>query len=427
MEKLLEALHACRSWSGYERERAVRALGDVTCAEALQAILVRLNDWVPQVRQAAQAAYQRYLDERRVADLLVNLDGYLALQGKTRNDFADLIRQTDDLLAQPLYRHRLLPLFRRSYGRAARYLFRRLCVHGISVPLVEEALRHREPSVRTTALDVLGGLHVQTAAAIAADVARHGRPASLRSAALRFALSRMSDPDAKRALCRDLLLDPSAGPRSAASWYARQLGEDVDNWYRAAAGRDTLNKAALTALLRESVATNWPEGLALAKRHSAHSVVVVRLAALQVLLARTEGDEQYRWLETAISDLSPKIRRTAAASLRWLYGAPSEARHALTLRLWRTDPDYALYLSRRLPLVPRLGLLFDLLSWPVPPAQSEQLLLRFNQWACWFGQPPLTETQLQWLSARLCQPLVPGRLKNRHLVCEQLQQQGLVT
>lgn len=416
-----------RSWSGYERESAVRALGNMPCAVALQEILVRLNDWVPQVRQAAQTAYRRYLDERRVADLLDNLDGYLALQGKTRNDFAGLTRQTDDLLAQPLYRHRLLPLFRRCHGRAARYLFRRLCVHGISVALVEEALRHREPSVRMAALDVLGGLHVQTAAEIAADVARHGRPASLRSAALRFALSRMNDPDAERVLCRDLLLDPSASPRSAAGWYARQLGEDVDGWYRAAVGRDDLNKAELTALLRECVGVNWPEGLQLAIRHSAHPVVVVRQAALQVLLARTEGDEQYRWLETAISDSSPKIRKTAAASMRWLYGAPGEARHALTLRLWRTDPDYALYLSRNLPLVPGLGLLFDLLAWSVPPVQGEQLLLRFNQWVCWFGQPPLTDGQRQWLSARLNQPLVLGRLKSHHLLWTQLQQRELMS
>ena len=426
METFEHALHASRSWDGYEREHAVHTLATTPCTVALQAVLVRLNDWVPQVRQAAQAAFQRYLDESRVDDLLANLDGYLALHGKTRHDFAGPIRQTDDLLGQPAFRSRLLPLFRQSYGRVARYLFQRLCAQGIDVALAEEALRHREPSVRAAALNVLGSLPAETAALIAAGVAWRGRPASLRSAALRIALGRMTNETTKRALCRDLLLDPSTGPRSAAGWYARQLGEDVDAWYRAAAVRESLHNSELTALLRESVGTSWPEGLQLAEKHSAHPVVTVRMAACQVLLARSSGDEQYRWLEKAIDDRSPKIRKAAAASLRWLYGAPSEARHALTLRLWRSDPDYALYLSRKLPLLPRLGLLVDLLSWPAPPVQAEQLLQRFNQWSVWFGESSWPEDQRQWLMARLNQPLVPGRLKDCALLMEQLRQRGLL-
>lgn len=426
MNTLQETLQASRSYNGYTRERAVRALAETPCTMALRALLVRLNDWVPQVRQAAQAAYQRYLDESRVDDLLANLDGYLTLHGKTRNDFARLVRQTDDLLSQPVFHNRLLLPFRECYGSTARYLFQRLCAHGVNVALAKEALRHRDPSVRMAALNVLDKLPSETVVNLAGDLARNGRPASLRSTALRLALARMTDPDEKRALCRDLLLDPAIGPRSAAGWYARQSGEEVEAWYRTAARRKQLSLRELTALLRESVSANWPEGLQLAIQHCTHASTTVRLAALQVLLARTEGNEQYHWLESAINDHSARVRKAAAASLRWLYSAPSDARHALTLQLWQRDPGYALYLSRRLPLVPGLGLLADLLARPAPPIQTEQLLLRFNQWSLWFGEPPFTDEQRQWLSSRLNQPLVAGRLKTSHLLVQQLQQRGLL-
>lgn len=50
--------------SGYERERALLGIGPQHASAAVwQAVLLRLNDWVPQVRAAAWHAFEKLLPQ----------------------------------------------------------------------------------------------------------------------------------------------------------------------------------------------------------------------------------------------------------------------------------------------------------------------------------------------------------------------------
>ncbi|AZC49921.1 hypothetical protein [Pseudomonas chlororaphis] len=53
-------LELSRFGNGFVRQAAVRGLAAQPSAEALAALLERLNDWVPQVRQEAAAAVEAY-------------------------------------------------------------------------------------------------------------------------------------------------------------------------------------------------------------------------------------------------------------------------------------------------------------------------------------------------------------------------------
>lgn len=49
-----------QSSSGYVREAAARRAKELLVPELLAPLIVRVNDWVPQVRQAAMAAVMAY-------------------------------------------------------------------------------------------------------------------------------------------------------------------------------------------------------------------------------------------------------------------------------------------------------------------------------------------------------------------------------
>jgi HEAT repeat protein len=61
-----EWMTEARSHSGYVREAAVQALALSGHGDALPVLLERANDWVPEVRRAAYAAVEGFLDEEHI-------------------------------------------------------------------------------------------------------------------------------------------------------------------------------------------------------------------------------------------------------------------------------------------------------------------------------------------------------------------------
>lgn len=318
-------------WDGHLRERALRLLRQHEPSQmALQAILQRLNDWVPNVRQQAERCFRDYLHPAHLPLLLMCLDELLVLQRKTRQDHSVLLAEVQQALQAPNMQALLLRALPQHKSHSARFLLQILLAVQPCPPEVGlAALRHVDPSVRLLIVRALaeGG----TASCLSLlELAMQDRLASVRSQALRGRLQWAADPAERLALCQRLLLDASVGPRAVAIWYAEAAGMDVTAWYRSALQRGETD--ACQALLHEAVQRGLEEGIVLALAHRHDPVVKTRCLAMVALL-RLQPAKQDEWAMAGITDPAAKIRKRILTLLR------SE----ITVDAVQLEPAFALY------------------------------------------------------------------------------------
>ncbi|WP_296263723.1 PBS lyase [Pseudomonas sp. UBA6562] len=217
-------LEASRHPSGYVRENAVKALSERPNGEALVALVERLNDWVPQVRDAAKAGVQTYLKREHLASLLFAQGPLMALATRQRVDHSATLAAVRALLQAPEARDEVHASFLTQQGKAACYLFGVL-LESASEPyaLLHEALVHREPLVRLAAVDACAAL----ATAQAHQLLLGALPKA--SAKLRVRLLRVVLPvvPAPQGLLQDALLHSSGGVRNLALWACARYAVDA--------------------------------------------------------------------------------------------------------------------------------------------------------------------------------------------------------
>jgi HEAT repeat protein len=78
-------------WDGYQRENAVRRLGKLGEPVAITVLIIRVNDWVPQVRSAAREALNKLMTDENAHAFLMCLPAISHLQHCGRNSHKALI------------------------------------------------------------------------------------------------------------------------------------------------------------------------------------------------------------------------------------------------------------------------------------------------------------------------------------------------
>lgn len=294
---------------GYVREVAVRALGQRPSAQALAALLLRLNDWVPQVRQLAAAAVEPYLRREYVGLLLQALGPLIALGDKQRVDHLATLTAARAVLQAPEVRAEVEAAFVSLQGKPARFLFG-LLHEATAQPevLIRRSLVHRDMMVRQLAVEACAALTLEQAVPLL-EFALHTRGASVRVKALRRLLGLVQAP---QAYLQRALLDDSAAMRCLARWAAPQWQVEARQVLLArlalpepASRREWLGLAGLARELNEPAAEPL---LCLALQSPLASV---RLQALEALGER--GLEQQL---AALDDESDKVFTRAVELLR---------------------------------------------------------------------------------------------------------------
>lgn len=142
-----------RHCNGFVREVAVRELNRTRSPDALVALIDRLNDWVPQVRDLAAAGLKQYLSPSQAPALLAALEPLIALEARQRVDHGPTLMAARTVLQSPLVREEVNRHFLTRQGKAARYLFD-LLLECDAEPeaLLRSALAHRELTVRLMAV-----------------------------------------------------------------------------------------------------------------------------------------------------------------------------------------------------------------------------------------------------------------------------------
>ena len=322
--------------SGYVREAAVRGLARTGDGRAVPYLLLRLNDWVKQVRAAAREAIEVFFQPALASDVIAALPVVWALARRTRADHEDLINRVFAFLRSPA----CLAAVRAGCGALDREI-RRDCFQillrargvqdaGEAQAVFSAALADRDPAVRLwAARDLARALPAPWAEALA----RHAladRSVQVRRAALAVVAPTLSDDEA-RPLLESALLDT----HTTARWQARVLvlargPFDFAGFYRrvlSSANQPALVRGALLGLGESGTA----EDVARVVPFLSADRLRVRCAALHARadLEPLASTEAYL---AALRSVEPGLSREARRALEpRLDHVPVEILHALVI------------------------------------------------------------------------------------------------
>jgi HEAT repeat protein len=302
--------------SGFVRQASVRALGQLRDGRAVPYIVLRLNDWVPEVRQAAQAALTGYLSPSFGSALVDALPLIFGLEHQRRADHAGLVAWVLQFLRSPACKEALAI----GCGSHDRDL-RRLCLRMAAGAGVEDrekvlgaALSDPDPTIRAWAVDSLGADFANEWARNLAGRALADRSVQVRRVALRLMAQVLTPSDARKAV-EEALLDEN----SSARWQARiiRLAQgpiDLAEFYRRA-----LSNASTPAQLRGALLGLGESGTqddrALVLPFVDSDRVGVRRAALRAL-SGIEPIETTELFWAALLDRQPGVSKEGLRALQ---------------------------------------------------------------------------------------------------------------
>ena len=313
----IEQMADSRSRDGHVREAAVRALGAAVHGPALPLLLERVNDWVPEVRQAAREAVAAFLHAEHLDAWPPALGALGALQRGSRADHAALLHDIAAFLLEPGHVAALKAAGAGMTRASARVLLSFELSHA-----TDEATRFRVLHDAATSSDV-----VMAATAIArldslpspshriglAGAACVSPFASIRASGLRAAL-RTGDASVA-SLVRALSTDDSAGVRAVA---LAALGDARDGVLDGARrmlreGRTAKQRAVALSIV---CVLDGEAADAICEAIRSDRAAAVRRVALAHLFTRSSGDGRDALVLAALADESPRLRELAVAQIR---------------------------------------------------------------------------------------------------------------
>ena len=97
---LPELLSMCEHRNGYKREKAVKSLGNLGNPIAISKLIIRANDWVPQVRSAATDAILKLAVSDNAKVFVQHLSEFYHLKKCSRNNNNQLINSIESFLLE---------------------------------------------------------------------------------------------------------------------------------------------------------------------------------------------------------------------------------------------------------------------------------------------------------------------------------------
>lgn len=302
--------------SGYVREAATRLLATRRDGAELPYLLLRVNDWVKEVRSAAMEAVRDRIHPSYSMHFVRCLALVEGLRGLRRNELSGLAEQIEGLLAaaDPGALQALFDALR-STSKATRRAAARVAVLSGRTALVLQAASSKDPVVASLGARVVTGSWAPGALRELLPALRRGSP-QVRWITLAAVCDRL--PGEAEPLLRESLFDPSTSLRELARYRWEKVGlapMDFAALYRQAVSAASGSGRALAVALRGLAETSaGPEDGALFEAHLHHPSAPVRSAAV-LGLGRTNAPLFHEALASAMDDPSVSV---AAEARRWV-------------------------------------------------------------------------------------------------------------
>jgi hypothetical protein len=359
------------SWDGFDREAGLHAVRLEHSSERLSAIIVRLNDWVPQVRDAARQAFDDYLNPTYAASLIAQLPAILALEDRKRDDHRVTLSKLHALLTTPECLPLCMPALHTQRGPSARLLFGVLA-HSMTddelEPFLITSLHHPDFSVRRLAL----GKAMELPEAAAHRAIAFGLTSNSSILRRLSFLEAVQLQTGRTQLIEDFLTDPSPATRSTALWAAKKYGVDpAPLLHRHLTGKKPETKAQWLGVLGLAQDLSVP-----APEQWLSAALEQNSGAVRSLVLSIEGADRPARLIAAIADPSRQVFEAGVAGLRpqpWSVIASAFTRQLDAL--WATlSATRRLALLELMPKWTQAGfLLSQLQRTPEDPASLEQI------------------------------------------------------
>lgn len=341
--------------NGFVRESAVRLLAEISDGSELPYLLIRLNDWVTPVAEAAATAVKQRLTEPYLPHLLRHFALILRLPQLGRRNLSDFARLFVDLLTS-LENHAVLAEVIRTPNRALRRGIVRMILRrqgAAACRIVRDGLASEDAIIRLwCAREVAACFGTDEALLNSVFETLVGdRSMPVRRQALRVAAKLR--PQSEREIWRGSLLDPSVAIRELAQVRLRTLGGvDVAEFYRMTLLQDPQSLPALSGLGEKGDARD----LATLRTYLSHAVPKYRSAALRGI-ARIAAANAFTELVDGLCDMSPKVVRLSAKLIRDRLSTADVSRIYAVVRqaTWRHSRFAA------------LGLIFEAGKWRSMP------------------------------------------------------------
>jgi hypothetical protein len=292
------------------REAALKRSVTLASPELLPVIVGRLNDWVPQVRQAARSALLTLLPFIPAAHWLTVLPSLEQLRRARRDDHAEWLDTFERSLLTWITKDDLVEAHGNGDIRMARACLRLLVQHEVLDPtaLMALAMSSRHDIVLSLqAAKLCAGLPKdrQLDACLMAMRSHFGAVRAIAVAALLAPDSEANKPD----IAMNALFDVQSSVRShAIAWLVSQ-GTDVRGLYRAALEHDLTLKRAKIALI-SLAGFRHPEDLPTFKANAEDPRLSVRLVAFTSWYKVVNAERDQIAL-LALGDVAPKVRKYA--------------------------------------------------------------------------------------------------------------------
>jgi HEAT repeat protein len=349
-------------FSGYVRDEALRKLTDAQDGAELPFLLLRLNDWVQEVRRTAHLLVRERLTTKYAPFFVSNIALVNRLRLVRRGQQGEIVGAIERLLKSKDCQEAVEIGLRSPDWHVKRACYE-LAFESASfdqLPLIERALSEKDPAVRLRGAEKISILpHVESVDDLLSR-ARDDRFAPVRRTALRVFSERF--PERSRPWLERALTDSDPSLRSYAQFQLGRASDfDLRAFYQAVLGKS--EPATLYAAISGLGETGISSDANLVMAHLSHRVSRVRRAVLRTL-ARLHAEEFVDLFAERLLDHAPSVSREAMRGLtKVLHLVPGE-------RLWRifaaATEDHvrrnALFLIARLSKWESIGYLVEALD-----------------------------------------------------------------
>ncbi|MFE6076853.1 HEAT repeat domain-containing protein [Paenibacillus sp. NPDC057886] len=406
-------------WSGYIREAAVRKMIENDQPYTFPYLLLRLNDWVPEIRDLAKVSLERKRKHEYAKLWMEHIILVERLRICGRDSFGEWIESIHNLLRQKECRY-VIHSARVSPEAYIRRLAFRISVEADGTDngiVIEQALRDDDPSIRRWAAQRVDGMLSGQKLKEAFLRMQQDSVPSIRRESL-ASLAAMFPADSKEIIV-GRLLDPDLSVRDTARRHGKQwMKGSYAEWYLDVIwSEERRHLAAAIAGLGE---TGDKADAEVVFDYAQHSAVAVRKAVIRGL-ARLNPSSYGPYFVNMLQDPQPGISREACRALMRHPHLiqPDEAAGLLADKA--AKPHVIRNVLRTMSVMDRwtqLGLLFQQLPAAQPEWVKRTLLRQLHNWVKFpnrsFGSRlPVAEQERLHQHLEWCRPELDNDLIHR--------------
>lgn len=298
--------------NGHVRERAIELLDAIEGGSELPFLLIRLNDWVDAVRQAARSAVERRLHGGDFAPFVGNIALVFRLLDQQRADHAPLVQAVVRRLVEPEHEVALLGILKSDNRSVRRIAFQAaMDLDGNHrVRLVTECMHSTDPVIRLWSVRWAASITATDNLEALLRPLEHDTFMPVRREILRARIQ--SFPEKAEEALNAALFDRSAAIREEARFHLRKRGRsEFAETYRHAIREGLVFEGAIAGLGDTGTAEDAELLLPILQSAS------TRLRATAVAAIGRLGAENYaEAIFHRLADESPRVAKEAAKALR---------------------------------------------------------------------------------------------------------------